>query len=180
MRRYVTKALRIARVLLPAVVLFAHAHAAEVAVPKDLEDWQRWVLHGEEYRRCPFVASRDPSRRDAYRCAWPDRLAIDLDARGGTFTQHWQVFADSWVRIPGSIEHWPQDVRVNGAPGAIVARDGHPALLLTAGNYGITGKLAWSARPESLAIDSRTAIVDLSIDGKRVAQPERPNGDLWL
>ena len=37
--------------------LFAVAHAAEVAVPKDLEPWRGWVMQGEEFRRCPFVAS---------------------------------------------------------------------------------------------------------------------------
>ena len=180
MRRYVTKTLRVARWLAPLLAFVSPAHAAEVAVPKDLADWRGWVLHGEEFRRCPFVASRDASERESYRCAWPERLTLALDAHGGTFTQRWQVLAQSWVRVPGSVEHWPQDVRVNGAPAAVVARDGHPYLLLDSGTHAIAGKLSWAARPESLVIDSRTALVELTIDGKRIAQPERPNGDIWL
>lgn len=117
MRTYVTS-------LLFVLVLFGHASAAEVAVPRDLEDWRAWVLQGQEFRQCPFLASRDPTRRDSYRCAWPERLTLALDGRGGTFSQRWQVLAQSWVRLPGNLEHWPQNVRVNGAPGAVVAREG--------------------------------------------------------
>ena len=32
----------------------------------------------------------------------------------GTFSQRWQVGAESWVRLPGSLEHWPQEVKVDG------------------------------------------------------------------
>jgi hypothetical protein len=42
------------------------ASAAEIAVPKDLEPWRGWVLQGEEFRRCPFVASTTPTS-----VAWP-------------------------------------------------------------------------------------------------------------
>jgi hypothetical protein len=174
MRRYVTSLV----VLLAALV--AEVHGAEVAVPRDLEEWRGWVLEGEEYRRCPFLASSPPAERGSFRCVWPERLTLALDARGGTFEQRWQVFAESWVRLPGNIEHWPQDVRVDGSRGAVVARDGSPSVRLAPGTHAISGRLSWSTRPESVAIDGRTAIVDLTLDGKRVAQPERPDGAVWL
>ena len=47
MRRYVISVLLLA-------VWCIHGQAAEVSVPRDLEEWRGWVLHGEEYRRCPF------------------------------------------------------------------------------------------------------------------------------
>jgi hypothetical protein len=174
MRRYVTS------LVLSLLALFSAAHAAEVAVPKDLEQWRGWVLQGEEFRRCPFVASLASNTAEAFRCAWPERLTLELDAKGGTFAQRWEVFAESWVRVPGSTEHWPQQVRVNGAPGAVVAHGGFPALRLAAGTHDITGQLSWPTRPESIGIDTRTAIVDLTLDRKRVAQPERPGGAVWL
>jgi hypothetical protein len=173
MRRYVIQLLLLA-------ASCVQVQAAEVSVPRDLEDWRGWVLHGEEYRRCPFLASAAPTERGSYRCAWPQSLTLALDARGGTFAQRWQVFAESWVRVPGNIEHWPQDVRLNDAPAAIVARDGYPSLLLEPGTYAISGKLSWETRPESLALDPRTAIVDLTLDGRHIAQPERPDGDVSL
>ena len=71
----------------------------------------------------------EPIDADAFRCVWPERLTLAVDARGGTFTQRWQVFADSWVALPGDLEHWPQDVRVNGAParGGRARRRAEPA-----------------------------------------------------
>ncbi|HEV7715356.1 MAG TPA: hypothetical protein VGO53_07160, partial [Steroidobacteraceae bacterium] len=178
MRRYF-KSL-VVPVLLSAFVLLAQAHAAEVVVPRALEDWRGWVLHDEDYRRCPFMASSPAEDSGQFRCAWPERLSLTLDARGGTFSQRWQTFAESWVRIPGNIEHWPQDVRVDGARGAVVNRDGLPTLRLSPGMHAISGKLSWSTRPESVAVDARTAVVDLTLDGRRVTQPERPDGAVWL
>lgn len=149
-------------------------------VPSTLEDWRGWALDGQEYRRCPLVTGNDASGVSSFRCVWPERLSLSLDARGGTFAQGWQVYAESWVRLPGNAEHWPQGVRVNGAPGAVVARDGVPMLLLAAGHYEARGVFTWSARPEALEVDSRTALIDLRIDGRSVAQPERPSGAVWL
>ena len=163
---------------------FCGSAFAQDSVPPELRNWQAWVLKGEEFRRCPFLAQGQPANtpidENSYRCTWPERLALAVDARGGTFTQRWQVYADSWVTLPGNLEYWPQDVRVNGAPGAVVARDGLPALRLTAGSYTITGRFGWSARPASLPVPASTALVDLTVDGQRVAQPERPDGAVSL
>ena len=103
-----------------------------------------------------------------------------MDARGGSFTQRWQVYAESWLGLPGNLEHWPQDVRVNGAPGAVVARNGVPSLRLAPGSYTVAGRFSWSTRPESLPLPHLTALVDLTVDNQRVVQPERPGGALWL
>src|SRR3954470_5959082 len=114
---------------------------AQESVPPELRNWQGWVLKGEEFRRCPFLAQGQPANapiaETSFRCTWPERLALSVDARGGDFTQRWQVYADSWVTLPGSLEYWPRDVRVNGAPAALVAHDGLPALRLVAGSYTI-------------------------------------------
>jgi hypothetical protein len=105
---------------------------------------------------------------------------LSVDARGGSFTQRWQVFAPSWVALPGDVEHWPRDVKLDGAPAPLVANDGIPQLRLAPGSYNVSGRFEWSARPEALAVPDSTAIVDLTVDGQRVAQPERPNRAVWL
>ena len=170
---------------LAALVLVSNVSWAQEAVPPELRHWQGWVLKGEEFRRCPFLASTrlepgNPVDAAAFRCAWPERLGLNVDARGGSFTQRWQVYAESWVTLPGNLEHWPQDVRVNGAPGAVVEHADEPSLRLAPGNYMITGNFSWSTRPESLPLPAFTALVDLSVDQQRVAQPERPDGAVWL
>jgi len=163
---------------------FCCSAVAQDYVPPELRSWHAWVLKGEEFRRCPFLAQGQPGdvpiAENTYRCTWPERLTLSVDARGGNFTQRWQVYADSWVTLPGSNEYWPQDVRVNGAPGALVAHDGVPALRLAAGSYTIAGQFTWSARPESLPVPASTALIDLAVDGQRVAQPERPDGAVSL
>jgi len=154
--------------------------AADIAVPRELEEWRGWVMQDEAHRQCPFLYSASPGEPASHRCVWPERLSLSLSADGGTFSQRFTVGAESWVRLPGNLEHWPQDVRINGEPAAVVAREQSPQVLLTSGAYLLTGRLSWAARPESLAIDPRTALLDLTLDGRQIAQPERPNGAVWL
>jgi len=158
---------------------------SQEAVPPALRDWQVWALKGEEFRRCPFLASANlkpdqPIEASAFRCVWPERLTLVVNAHDGSFMQRYQVYSETWVTLPGSLEHWPQDVRVNGAPGAVVTRDELPTLRLPPGNYAVTGHFTWGARPESLQLPALTALVDLTVDSQRVAQPERPGNAVWL
>jgi hypothetical protein len=158
---------------------------AQDAVPAALRDWQGWVMHGEEYRRCPFLASTSltpgqPVEASAFRCVWPERLSLAVDARGGSFSQRWQVFAPAWVELPGDVEHWPRDVKLDGAAAPLVEKDGMPFLRLVPGSHAVTGRFQWSARPEALLVPRSSAIVDLTVDGQRVSQPERPDGAVWL
>ena len=72
--------------------------AADDALPPSLRDWQGWVMHGQDFRRCPFAVSDDqepgePIDEGYYRCIWPERLTLAVDSRGGTFSQRKEVFA---------------------------------------------------------------------------------------
>jgi hypothetical protein len=156
------------------------AHAAEVPIPDELKPWQAWVLRGEEFRRCPFFATQLPNGAADFVCAWPERLTLDVNASGGEFRQRWEVFAESWVALPGSEEHWPRTVRLDGKPAPVVARAGVPSVRLPPGNYQLSGSLQWNTRPEQLAVPLQTGIIELSVDGRPIAQPERPEGAVWL
>ena len=165
--------------LLVLTTMGATLTLAQEGIPPALRDWQGWVLKGEEFRHCPFLANAglsagEPVPQQYYRCIWPERLALAVNADGGTFSQRWQVYAQSWVDLPGDREHWPRDVRLNGSPAPVVAGDDTPRLLLKPGSYSISGRFEWSARPEALPLPGTTAIVDLTVDGQRVVQPERP------
>ena len=118
------------------------AAQAQEGIPPSLRDWQGWVMHGEEFRRCPFAASADaepgePIDAAEFRCVWPERLTLTVDARGGTFSQRWQVYSESWVQLPGNTEHWPREVRLNGAPAAVVAVGGVPACVWPRQPHGL-------------------------------------------
>ena len=128
---------RLAVVALGVVAAGALASAtaqAQTLVPRALEDWQAWVLKGNEFHRCPFLAGSNPGEARSYRCAWPERLLLNVDAHGATFTQRWQVYTDSWVALPGDLVRWPEGVLVDGRAAAVVAREGVPQLRLAAGH----------------------------------------------
>ena len=104
--------------------------AAEPAVPPALQPWVAWVLHPLDQRDCPV----DPRDRDAGGapragsderriCAWPGRLELDLEADGGRFTQGWQVYAQTWVPLPGDdADLAAGPARRRSAPGSRHAR----------------------------------------------------------
>jgi hypothetical protein len=153
---------------------------SENAIPRALEDWQAWSLKDQEFRRCPFLAGADVSSQSSHRCVWPERLQLTVDARGGRFAQRWQVYSDSWVALPGDLEHWPQVVELDGKLAPLVSREGIPFVRLPAGSHALSGTWSWDVRPETLSIPRETALLDLTVDGIRVAQPERPDGRVAL
>lgn len=155
-------------------------HAQQVGVPAELKQWESWVMYGEEYRRCPLRNATNAHDASSFACVWPGRIRIAVSSSGGDFSQHWRVYADSWVTLPGDETNWPEDVRVNGNSAAVVPHEGAPRLRLGAGEYTISGKFTWSRRPESLHLPLMTALVDLSIDGKPIAPVEQRDSRLWL
>lgn len=169
----------VALVVLAANAL-PRAAQSQTPVPRALEDWQAWVLKGREFHRCPFLAGSNPAAAGSYRCAWPERLLLKVDAHGGSFTQRWQAYTESWVALPGDLVHWPAGVLVDGRSAAVVAREGVPQVRLAAGAHQLSGAFAWPARPESLTIPLQTALLDLSVDGRQVERPQRDGAALAL
>ena len=164
-------------------IVFCHiapVPAQQAAIPPDLRPWESWVMYGEEFRRCPVRNGVVANGADAFVCTWPGRMHVAVSSGGGEFRQSWRIYADSWVALPGDSEHWPEDVRVDGAPAAAVERNGVPQLRLGAGDHTISGNFTWVRRPESLQLAALTALVDLTIDGKSIAPVELRAGRLWL
>ena len=147
---------------------------ADVAVPPELRGWEEWALQGHETHRCPWLAPGTPTD-DARICAWPSVLELQADERGGRFSQRWQAAAETWLPLPGSTENWPEDVTLDGAPAAVVAHDGAPALRVASGVHALAGVFRWTRRPELLALPSDVALVSLSINGGHVNNPQRSN-----
>jgi hypothetical protein len=141
-------------------------------VPPALHGWESWVLHGHEKHRCPWLA---PGRAvdDARICTWPAALELQVDGRGGRFSQRWQIGAESWLPLPGGMEQWPQEVTLDGKPAAVVARNRLPALRVPAGVHTVTGNFVWARRPESLPLPADVGLLALTVDGARIAIPQR-------
>jgi len=115
-----------------------------------------------------------------YVCAWPGRLTINAMGDHADFAVQLRVDAPSWVGLPGDVQHWPQQVSVNGELQPVLERNGAPALWLSQGTHDIKGTVLWPARPQSLRIPGFIGLVWLNVDGKVVAPVQRDRGEITL
>ncbi|PXX37310.1 hypothetical protein [Undibacterium pigrum] len=146
------------------------------AVPDPLKTWVPWALDGVENLGCPQLGEASEKQ-----CAWPSALEIKVHAQGASFAQEWQVMRDTWVYLPGSALHWPQEVSVDGKAQPVIAREEVPVIKLTRGTHKLTGRFFWSAVPEFLPLPASAALLKLELNGKPVSFPVRDESNqLWL
>lgn len=154
------------------------APLARKDVPSPLAPWVDWVLRGHEDELCPFLDGHDGDGRT---CAWPARLDLALDERGGRFTQIWRLHKEEWVPLPGDDKRWPLDVKLDGKPAVAAPQDGTPSVLLPAGDHRVSGTFAWDSLPDELRVPPETGLLSLTVRGKRIDFPSRDgDGNLWL
>ncbi|MBK1730946.1 hypothetical protein CKO41_03840 [Thiococcus pfennigii] len=159
---------------LPAI---GGAEPAAVSVPESLAPWVDWVLEGDDERGCPLGTGRDSGRI----CAWPGRLALELDRDGGRFEQGWELAAEGWVPLPGGEGAWPQQVVVDEIPTPVVEQAGRPAVRLAAGAHRLSGRFLWERRPQVLAVPPETGLLALRLDDETIPLPRLDaQGQLWL
>ena len=126
--------------------------------------------------KCTRVAADLAQRR----CVWPGRLNLAVSEKGGSFSQSLTLEAAAWVYLPGDRENWPQGMTLNGRTASALNKDEQPAFYLDAGEYVLRGNFDWNAMPQSLAIPAATALLDLNLNGKVVANPNLDGSRLWL
>ena len=140
------------------------------SLPPSLREWASWVMHDEKDALCPFLQGSETRA-----CAWPGRLALTLDDKGGRFSQSFKVFGrDAWLPLPGEPKRWPQHVQVDGRPAVVVSdAEENPTVLLSAGEHSVTGDFEWDSLPEALDIPQDTGLLSLSVKGQAVSIPNR-------
>ena len=145
-------------------------------VPEPLKPWVDWVLYDQKARNCPY--QYNSNNRD---CSWPSELNLALSNSGGTFSQSWQVFDETLVRLPGDAEHWPQNVQSNQGELLVESRSGIPYVKLNAGVHTIEGLFRWNKQPKSLKVTPESGLVKLQVNNKAIDRPQFNNqGQLWL
>jgi hypothetical protein len=167
------------------VVFFIHlfsfpARSAPLSpdrVPEPLKPWVDWVLRGHETELCPFFSDQEDQRP----CVWPSSLSLDLEEKGGKFTQKGLVYLDSWFPLPGDEDHWPQDVKMDGQPASVLDHEGKPSVFLKKGEHNFSGAFQWDSLPESLPVPVETGLLSLTLSGQKIDFPNRDaEGRLWL
>jgi len=143
-------------------------------LPPSLRPWVPWVLDQVPTLGCATVQGQAV-------CLWPGQLELDLGPSGGSFGLDLVADRAVDVRLPGSAEHWPQDLRLDGSPAPVFDKDGAARLRVGSGRHRVAGRFAWSRLPESLAVPAEIGLVDLRLDGQVVPRPRRDEaGLLWL
>lgn len=163
-------------VLVLLLVSFAARGLTPEEVPAPLRPWVDWAVYQDRDRACPW--DHDQSQRN---CAWPGFLDLAIDGQGARFQQQWQLYAPTWVPLPGDAKHWPEAVRDQDQPARVADRDGQPGIWLSSGSHHIQGKFSWNQRPEYLPIPAATGLLSLTLDGHAIAIPNwDERGRLWL
>jgi len=145
-------------------------------VPDPLKPWVDWVLQDNTDRDCPYLYN---SQQRA--CQWPSQLTLQLSQSGGTFSQQWQVFGDTLVRLPGDQAHWPQNVRSEQGELLVRSVKGMPHIKLSAGSHQIQGLFRWSKLPKSLRVAPESGLIQLHINNQHIQSPQfNRQGQLWL
>jgi hypothetical protein len=150
------------------VALFQASLSYAYTVPEPLAPWKEWVLHDNQTRICPPNFDDDATRR----CWWPSRLAVDAVEQGAAFDMQVEVYAPTWVTLPGNGDHWPESVFDGKKILPVVERNDRPAAWLEPGDHRIRGALVWDTLPELLSIPPATGMVSLKIDGKEITEPD--------
>ena len=161
--------------LLCPIAIAANQFTVE-EIPTPLKSWVNWVLHEHRDRNCPFIYNDFETKH----CSWPGQLNLYLKQDGGLFSVNWRIYATSRVELPGGLNNWPQNIKVNNQPSAVQEFKGKPALWLEPGHYQISGRFNWAKPPKRLTIPKTIGLVELKWNGKVVEFPDIDKGELWL
>jgi hypothetical protein len=147
-------------------------------VPEALKPWTDWVLHGHEDEH---LCTPDYNNDESLRCDWPSRLELTITENGGIFRQEWQVDSERWLQLPGAAPHWPAAVKIDGQPASVITRQGSAGVWVKPGHHQLRGNFSWPTIPVALAVPPHTGLIDLTLRGKPVANPNLDaDGRLWL
>ena len=171
-----------ARTLSMFLLLLAHAcaTAATPAVPDALKGWEGWVLHGEEWRQCPFFVTTQPGDRGAHACALAGPANIRIDAGRAEIALDYRVYAPGHVMLVYAQDALPEALTVDGQAAVIEQGDGQPRVWLQPGERKLRYTLDLAAQPESLVVPDSLRVVSLQVDGKPVFPLNRAGTELWL
>lgn len=152
--------------------LVGTAEAQPARIPEGLAPWVPWVTANTPTLGCAVGFSPAEQTPVVRTCAWPGRLALDLDQAGGRFRLEAFAEVETTLELPGDATIWPRSLKLDGNPARLVGGAG-PTVALPPGAHLIEGAFVWPRAPETLAVPPGIALVDLTLDGKTITFPGR-------
>jgi hypothetical protein len=150
--------------------------AAGPDIPPALAPWVGYALHGAGEKLCPSVGNRS----DARICRFPTSLALDVSGTGAEIAYSVRLFDEGPVPLPHAAGAWIEAVREGGAAVAVLGGPGGPFVRLPAGEHILTGRIGWSAMPQSLSLPPDVGVVRLTRQGADAPVVVSPAGELRL
>lgn len=168
------------RVLLLCLLLCAKlsAQAAAPVVPDALKGWEPWVLHGEEWRECPFFADQGAGEEAAHACVLAGPVEIAIAAGSASVALDVRVYAAGWLPLVHAEDAEPEDLSLDAR--AVPVEGESPSVWLEAGTHQLRYRLDLRAQPESLSVPESLRLLRLAVDGKPVFPLNREGEQLWL
>lgn len=165
------------KLALLSLILFLPASAltASPTVPDPLKPWVDWVSESVSDRDCPFLQVGGQRT-----CLWITGAELRVTDKAGEFLLAGQAYAEGWLPLPGSREHWPQTAQLQGGEATLLEHEGRPALRIRPGPFLVRGRFAWSRLPNALAVPPSVGLVRLLIDGAPAPVDRDAQGRLWL
>lgn len=146
-------------------------------IPSDLRAWKDWALWNDKDLNSP-VSYQDglkPLR------VWPTQLSIEANPSGANFALSVEVYADTWVHLPGKEGLVPQRVKLNQAALPVLMKNGYPSVYLPAGKHQLQGEFSWPYMPNVIAISPHSGIIVLKVNNELVTNPVlNQQGELQL
>lgn len=131
-------------------------------LPKELKGWVKWVLDGKKKSGCNF-AYNDFNQKYCY---YISNLDIDINGNNVSFSMNVSTKEKGFVRVPGSVEVFPQQISVNGTAKNIISKAGIPYVHLGKGDYVIKGTAKAKENIRYLFIPQNATLINLKKDGK--------------
>ena len=154
---------------------YSSEKSSEQNIPEDLKPWIPWVLKDQPDIKCPILYNKNQ-----HLCAYPGPLSITIGEKSGVFLHQWDIYAKSFVPLPGDNKNWPENVTINEQLHPVISRHGKPFVQLQKGHYSVKGDFYWQQQPKYLSIPDETGLINLIIDDKAVNFPDFRNGKLWI
>ena len=158
----------------------AAADARRPDIPDPLKGWEAWVLHGEEWRQCPFFATSPTSDPGARGCALAAPASIRIANGRAEISVDYRVYAPGHVPLVHAPDALPEALAVDGQAAVIEQANGQPRVWLEPGERSLRYVLDLAAQPQSLVVPDSLRVISLSVDGKPVFPLNRDGTELWL
>ncbi len=166
------------RIFIILSLIFSTLYAIDKSkLPTDLQEWQEWVLYGEDERECPL-----DFQKNRHICSWPSQMDIELNKNQLDFNITWNLFKDNTkIILAGDENHWVYDVKVDEKEAIVLDNNKRATLILNKGLHNIQGSINWNNKAKYLQLPPNIALVNLYKNGKKIENINIDKRDrLWF